>query len=228
MTENENQIYDNNEREFYIYKIENLINGKNYIGKRKCPDYLTPEGDTGYMGSGVLLKQAFQKYGKENFKKEIVFDKIYLESTINFLEKEFIRIFREHNKAEYNIASGGEGVMTGRHHTEETRKKLSEAHKNISAETRKKMSEAEKGEKNHFFGKHHTEEARKKMSEALKGKKFTEEHKQRLSEAQKGNKNSLGYIHTEETKRKNSEAHKGQTPWNKGKKLKSLSEKLCK
>ena len=32
-------------------------------------------------------------------------------------------------------------------------------------ESRKKISEAQKGEKNHFYGKHHTEETKRKMSE---------------------------------------------------------------
>ena len=44
----------------------------------------------------------------------------------------------------------------GKHHTEETKKKI---------------SEAQKGENNHMYGKHHTEETKKKMSEAQKGEK---------------------------------------------------------
>ena len=44
----------------------------------------------------------------------------------------------------------------GKHHTEETKKKI---------------SESQKGENNHMYGKHHTEEAKKKMSESQKGEK---------------------------------------------------------
>ena len=58
--------------------------------------------------------------------------------------------------------------------------------KHHSEETRKKMSESNKGEKNQFFGKNHSAEARKKMSEAHKGKRFSESHKKKLSEARKG------------------------------------------
>ena len=60
----------------------------------------------------------------------------------------------------------------GKHHPEETRKKISEATKgkHHPEETRKKMSEALNGENHPFFGKHHSEETRKKMSEALKSK----------------------------------------------------------
>ena len=69
----------------------------------------------------------------------------------------------------------------GKHPSEETRKKLSEAHKGkqLSEEHKKKLSEAKKG---------HTvsEETRKKMSEANKGKHWSSEHKNKISEAFKG------------------------------------------
>ena len=42
--------------------------------------------------------------------------------------------------------------------------------KHHSDETKRKMSESLKGEKNPFYGKHHTEETKKKLSEAKKGK----------------------------------------------------------
>lgn len=41
----------------YIYKTTNLINGKIYIGKRS---HENPEKDK-YMGSGTLLRKAFNK-----------------------------------------------------------------------------------------------------------------------------------------------------------------------
>lgn len=48
-----------------IYITTNLINGKQYIGKdaRNNPKYL---------GSGTYLIKSIKKYGKENFKKEII------------------------------------------------------------------------------------------------------------------------------------------------------------
>lgn len=86
----------------------------------------------------------------------------------------------------------------GQQKSEETRKKLSEAHKGkqFSEEHKKKLSEAHKGKhlseehKNKIGegnkGKQLTEETRKKMSEAAKGKKFSDEHRRKLSESQKG------------------------------------------
>ena len=51
----------------------------------------------------------------------------------------------------------GNKNMLGKHHSEETRKKI---------------GEAEKGEKNPMYGKHHSEETRRKMREAKKGMRW--------------------------------------------------------
>lgn len=76
----------------------------------------------------------------------------------------------------------------GKHTSEETKKKNSEAHKgkptwnkgkHLSAETRKKLSEANKG-------KSLSEETRKKLSEANKGKHLSEETRKKMSESKKG------------------------------------------
>lgn len=70
--------------------------------------------------------------------------------------------------------------MLGKHHSEETRRK---------------MSIERKGIKNSMFGRHLSEETKRKKSEAMKGdknhnygKKFSEEHKRKIGEAQKGEK----------------------------------------
>ena len=73
----------------------------------------------------------------------------------------------------------------GKHPSEESRKKISEAKKgkHLSEDTRKKLSESLNGENNPMFGKHHSEDTRKKMSEATKGKHLSEETRTKLSEA---------------------------------------------
>ena len=63
--------------------------------------------------------------------------------------------------------------------------RLHQLGKHHSEETRKKMSEAKNGENHPMFGKHHSEETRKKMSEATKGKPHSEETKRKMSEARK-------------------------------------------
>ncbi|MDD5649042.1 MAG: GIY-YIG nuclease family protein [Candidatus Nanoarchaeia archaeon] len=51
----------------YFYKITNLVNGHFYYGVHK-----TNNLEDGYMGSGKRCNYAQKKYGKKNFKKEII------------------------------------------------------------------------------------------------------------------------------------------------------------
>lgn len=98
--------------------------------------------------------------------------------------------------------TGDKNPFYGKHHTEESKKKMSEAAMGrvFSDETRKKISEAIKGENHPMYGRCHSEESRNKMSEALK-KKFANSEK---------NRPMLGKHHTEETRKKISKANKGK------------------
>jgi len=51
----------------YIYLTTNLVNGKQYVGQHQSKEY-----DPRYKGSGEILKQAFKKYGWNNFKCEVL------------------------------------------------------------------------------------------------------------------------------------------------------------
>ena len=54
----------------FVYITTNLINGKRYIGRCKF-DTTRPNAWKTYLGSGVALKLAVKKYGRQNFKKVI-------------------------------------------------------------------------------------------------------------------------------------------------------------
>ena len=75
----------------------------------------------------------------------------------------------------------------GKHPSEETKNKISEAKKgkHRSEETKLKIGEAQKG-------KHNSIESRRKMSEAHKGKHHSEESKNKIGEAMKGNTSVRG------------------------------------
>ena len=101
---------------------------------------------------------------------------------------------------------GKNNPFYGKHHTEATKKK---------------MSEVKKGEKSVWFGKHHTEATKKKMSEARKGHIVSNETKQKLSEFHKGiilsdetkqriKESNTGKTRTEAQKQKYSESKKGE------------------
>ena len=51
----------------YVYVTTNLIDGNQYIG-----DHSTNKLNDGYLGSGIILQKSIEKYGKENFEKNII------------------------------------------------------------------------------------------------------------------------------------------------------------
>lgn len=92
----------------YIYKTTNLVTGKIYIGQHK---YTKSELDPNYLGSGIILKEAIEKYGKENFKCEVL---EYCSSLDDLNAKEiyYIRLFNSTNETVgYNLSEGGKGCL---------------------------------------------------------------------------------------------------------------------
>jgi len=156
-----------------IYKTTNLINGKFYIGKDKY-------NNLNYLGSGKILKQAIEKYGENNFSKEIL-EECSNETELN--EKEIFWIDKL-NACEngYNIAVGGEGGDTISNHPD--RDEICKNHSNWMQENNpmegKKRSKEHienwknsvsgefKGENNPNYGKTHSKKTKKIMSEKRK------------------------------------------------------------
>jgi group I intron endonuclease len=86
-----------------IYRTTNLINQKFYIGK-------DTHNNPNYYGSGKKLKLAIKKYGKENFKKEIL-EICETKEQLNEREKHWIEKLNAINEG-YNISLGGDGGDT--------------------------------------------------------------------------------------------------------------------
>jgi len=97
------------------------------------------------------------------------------------------------------LNKNGLPIQLGRHHTEETIRKLKESHKGhigywlgkkrppFSEETKRRMSEARMGYP--FWGnKHHSEETKKRIGEGNKNKIISEETRKKMSEIMKGKK----------------------------------------
>ena len=178
---------------YLIYKITNQNNGKIYIGQHQ-----TENLDDGYMGSGQNIKRAINKYGVENFKREILYYCTDFE-TMNNMEEIIVNQEFVDRKDTYNLRLGGshgsfsdetkrkmsEAVKRGMNN-EEVRRKISEAvKKGMTEEVRRKISEARKGRTSPIKGCHLSEETRRKMSEARKGKVVSEEHRRKLSASAK-------------------------------------------
>lgn len=85
-----------------LYKTTNLINGRFYIGIHS-----TRILEDGYLGSGKRISNEIKKYGKENFKREILeycIDRITLASK----EKEIVTEDLRRQELCLNLANGGE------------------------------------------------------------------------------------------------------------------------
>ena len=107
------------------------------------------------------------------------------DETIEQIARDYEEAMREAAKASSESKkgkyTGEDNPFYGKHHSTETRKKLSDSWD---------------------YDKHFTTETRKKISEGNKGKKFSEEHKKKIGTANKGRR------HSEEAKRKISEANR--------------------
>lgn len=216
---------------YFIYKTTNLINGKIYVGQHS-----TNNLDDGYLGSGTMINRAISKYGKENFKREVL---EYCESS-NINEKEIFWIkelnaviegynilfenkFNTNNRGKYN-------PWKERKHTQETRNKISEKAKNrirgICPHCNREM-DISNLKRSHFDRcpslkppkqkktKEEIEKSRdiwkQKISLVHKGKIVSEETRRRMSAAKKG------WIMSTETRQNLSKLRKGKPkPWKKG------------
>lgn len=92
----------------YIYKTINLVNGKIYIGQKHSDKFLGNE----YLGSGLLLKRAIKKYGKENFNVELL-EECNSKILLNEREIYWIDYYAKCSDCCYNLSKGGQGGNLG-------------------------------------------------------------------------------------------------------------------
>ena len=89
---------------YIVYKTTNLVNGKFYIGVHKQKE--SQREFDGYYGSGKILWQAIEKYGKDNFKRVTLFHSLTHEQAY---QKEY-ELLKQLSKVYcYNIHEGGHG-----------------------------------------------------------------------------------------------------------------------
>jgi hypothetical protein len=166
----------------FLYKTTNLLNNKFYIGIHS-----TNNLNDGYLGSGKKLKRSINKYGKENFKIEILefFDRREL---LVDREKEIVNedLIRDVNCM--NLKPGGLGGLNSELHAKNFHKaggravlqllskrhtdrlKLDEIYRNEWI-YKTKLGVIRSGyQMGSFYGKKHTKETKQKMSESKKKK----------------------------------------------------------
>ena len=134
-----------------IYKTTNLLNNKIYIGQFNGKQ-------KSYIGGGKYFKRAVKKYGKENFKFEIIIEGDFNRVLTDELEVHYIQLYNSRNpEVGYNIAPGGGGRIAY----------------TLSKEHKDKISNSLKGIKR----KPCSEEQKRKISNANKGNSYTKGYK---------------------------------------------------
>lgn len=114
----------NNKKTYCIYKHENKINKKIYIGMTKYNDPSKRWGNNGkrYKYSCIYFWRAIEKYGWNNFTHEILYSNLSFKEACEY-EKKLIEQYRSNEKEfGYNLANGGHGRSVN-NISEETRKK---------------------------------------------------------------------------------------------------------
>jgi len=176
-----------------IYKTTNLVNGKFYIGKDKY-------NNKDYIGSGKILKSAIEKYGIENFKKDII---EVCNSYKELNEREIFWInFTNAIKNGYNIAIGGDGGDTISNHP--NRDEICKKHSDWMFENnptkgikrsddsiskwKESYGNKSEGINNPNYGKNHSDETKSKISKKALGRVVTEETRKKISLSNKGKK----------------------------------------
>ena len=169
-----------NKKYHYTYKTTNLINGRYYLGMHS-----TNRLDDGYLGSGKRLYYELNKYGRDNFKFEILqhFNtrEQLVEAETSLISEE---VLKDPNCLNMVVGGSGGNVGKGGEHlggdcwaaanrywkTEEGLKKKSETAKKVA---KRRIQEGtwnvfQKGNQV-WKGRKHTPESIEKMKETKKG-----------------------------------------------------------
>ena len=221
-----------------IYKAENKINGKIYIGQTKND---LSKRIASHVRSNSYIGRALRKYGLESFAISVI-DHADTKEVINEKEKYWIKTLGSNPPNGYNLANGGEGGDTSRfvHYkpcTEETKMLISFALKGRPSPMKGK-SHPFKGKKLSKEQKEHmrhpkSEQGRANIAAGAKNRApASKETNKKISLANKisllGNTNGRGgkgKVRSLETRKRISEAAKGRKSPMEGKKHKESSKK---
>lgn len=196
---------------FKIYIIENLINGKVYVGKTSdVKKRWAKHKSNARRYVNRRLYDSMNFYGYDNFLVSVI-DESDCENDINNKERFYIEFYKSTFKEfGYNMTPGGDGGNTISHYNEiqmseylgKLKKLRSGSNFKHTEETKKIMSEEATGRKL-------SEETKNKISEKIKSKINSGEYKPNISGLKKG---QLGkFKHSEASRKKISDCRKNKT-----------------
>jgi hypothetical protein len=149
-----------------VYLTTNLVNNKIYVGKHS-----TWKLEDGYLGSGISLQNAINKYGKHNFKRNILYyclsEQEAFDIESNIVCSEFVK-----RKTTYNQISGGAGG--------------DKIHCSRSPITKQHKDNISLGLKEFYANPSKSKNARNIISKARTGIKLKEQTKNKISKSLQG------------------------------------------
>jgi hypothetical protein len=176
---------------FYtIYKITHNTSKTIYIGMHK-----TDNLNDGYMGSGIHLKRAVEKYGLDQFSKEILYtfnnEEEMISKEIELVTEEFCK---QNNN--YNICPGGKGGWgyVNSVDIENRILKNQKAMRNANISMWKSDKRRKQGS-DHFKKLRSEGKLHKGDTFGMKGKSHSQESREKMSLSQSGSKNSQFGLH---------------------------------
>ncbi|QKE56343.1 endonuclease [Bacillus phage YungSlug] len=172
----------------FIYKITNIKSNKVYIGQthkfksRKAKHIRKLKAGEHRIES---LQKDWDSYGETNFSFDVI--KECTPEEADELERYYVRLFNATNSNYgYNSESGG---IIGTNHSEKSKRKMSDAHKNLD----------------------NPEKRSKRLSELHKGKEISEEQRKLISDKNAGEGNGRALLTTVEVLEILSELKKGKS-----------------
>lgn len=198
-------FFSMNHKEIYNRIIENRK--QNPLSKDEYGEnhHIIPKSEGGFDDKSNLVKLTAREHYICHLLLAKIYDDFKMYSAVLYMQcksEDHKREFRFNShlyakmRLAYSNSISGEkhwlygkpSAMRGKRHSEESRKKMSEALKGrkLSDEHKRKLSEAWLGENNPNYGKHLSKETRRKISEKLKGFKPSDKTRQKISEAIKG------------------------------------------
>lgn len=199
-----------------IYKIENLINHKVYIGQSE--DIIKRLKCHSTQVTNEHLHNSICKYSLDNFSFEI----LKITYDLNYWEIFLIQIYHAtDDRYGYNVATGGEGGNLG----PEVNKRISESLRK-SEKYKQSLKSPERSAKISYAAKHRTPETLYAMGSANRGKKISDEIKQKMSIAQKNSLRKYELMHSENYRKKCRETKLGTKNPNYGKHLSEEEKRI--
>ena len=137
-----------------VYKITNLLNGKVYVGQTQRT---LDERINEHLHGSLYIDRIMQKYGRENFKDEII-EKCSTLEELNEREIFWIAKFNCKFPNGYNFTDGGNQGLKGYTWSKESRAKMSAV--SIIRESKRDPVEKSQTAKNGWASKTHEERLR--------------------------------------------------------------------